>query len=80
MNNSVAVRDILRGFVAKQHRLNFEEVTLHWEVWSAEVKQNCYFPNGNTILLCNSNIELILVSLITSKAVINSEANEGRLY
>ncbi|WP_339614646.1 hypothetical protein [uncultured Winogradskyella sp.] len=62
-----------------QHVLNFEETSLLREVRRAEVKQNYYFPNGNTISLCNSNIELIFVSLITSKTVINSEANKGRL-
>jgi hypothetical protein len=39
LNISVAVRGLLRGSIAKQHALNFEEITLRWEVQSTVVKQ-----------------------------------------
>lgn len=57
-DNSVAIREFLRSFVAKQHRLNFEENTLHWEVMSTGVKVNYYFPDGKTFLHCSSILEL----------------------
>ncbi|WP_282032239.1 hypothetical protein [Winogradskyella eximia] len=54
MDNSVAIREILRAIVAKQHLLNFEETSLRWEGWRAEVKQNYFFPKNSTISLCFS--------------------------